>query len=87
MNQVPSSDSPPPEKLRHLIMRRLIRSKATNTFLTTTGDWTPDLARAKAFADRYSVVMAKRHRFLQEVEAYYSFDLHRRSFWDFALPL
>ena len=69
-------------------LRKLIRSKSTQAFLTQDGTWTHDIASAVAFADHSAAVAAKHQLHLEgQVELYYSFDHPRPSRWDFTMNL
>ncbi len=70
-----------------IVMRRLIRSKATRAYLTMDGAWTQNIADAALFADYAAAAAAKRRFELGEVELYYSFYELRESEWDFGLTL
>ena len=62
-----------------LPLRKLIRSKATKSFLTQDGTWTNDIASAAVFGDRSAAVGARDQFHLEEVELYYSVDYPRQS--------
>lgn len=67
---------------------KLIRSKATNAFLTQHGAWSEDIASAAVFKDYIAVLAAKRQFHLDsEAKLYYSFDHPRQSQWDFTMTL
>ncbi len=69
-------------------LRKLIRSKATQAFLTPRGAWTNDIATAAVFKDHSAAVAAKNQFHLDgEAELYYSFDDQRKSQWDFTMNL
>lgn len=75
----PGADSPP--------MRRLIRCKATKTFLTKEGAWTSNIQEALQFGHHTEAWAARKHFGLQDVELYYSFDNAKESQYDFPLAL
>jgi hypothetical protein len=68
-------------------MRKLIRSKATKTFLTTDGQWTDQVQKAAHFPEQSEARAAVQKFKLFDVEFYYSFSEHATSDYDFALSL
>ena len=68
-------------------LRKLVRSKLTNHFLTSDYGWTSHIRLALDIPDVAERLALCLRLKLQDVEAYYSFDLHRRSKFDFTLPI
>jgi hypothetical protein len=68
-------------------MRKLIRCKRTQNFLTKDGTWSSDFQKAAEFADPPEAHAAVEQFQLQEVEMYYSFHEDATSQYDFAIPL
>ena len=79
LSDVPHIPGPP--------LRKLIRSKATKSFLTPDGGWTNDIANAAAFRDHSDALAVKQLLHLAEVELYYSFHHVQQSQWDFTMKL
>ena len=65
-------------------MRKLIRCKATQAFLTSEDTWTKDFQKAHYFAD-LQAAFAINTLPSSDVEIYYSFDPGKPSPWDFTL--
>ena len=95
VNQFSESDQPfiqpspisPHTSSASASMRRLIRSRRTQAFLTRQGAWTCELAKAAAFDNSATLLEAVRRFELHDVETYYSFHEHQPSQWDFAIPV
>ena len=70
-------------------LSKLIRSKATKSFLTKDGLWTNNVENAAHFHDRSLALAAARkfHLSEEEVELYYLFNEHTPTQYDFTLPL
>ncbi len=66
-------------------MRKLIRCKATQAFLTKQGTWTKDIQEAHHFPDFWAAHAATAQFPRRFIETYYSFDPAQMSQWDFAL--
>ena len=76
-----------PRALSQPSIRKLIRYKGTQRFLTEQGDWTSEFATAKVFADFAAIEAAASQLPTSSIEIYYSFDATRQSEYDFTTAL
>lgn len=67
-------------------MRRLIRHRPTNTFLSQ-GSWVHDAAQAQSFGDTTEAQRVVRRLSLEDVELYFVFGDQPDPRWDWTLPL
>jgi hypothetical protein len=68
-------------------MIKLIRSKATNGFLTSDGNWTPTVENAARFPEESLARAAAKQFQLQDVDLYYLYWEDATSQHDFTIPL
>ena len=68
-------------------LKKLIRSKATGSFLTKDGAWTADMAEASNFAGGAATTEARTKFQLVDCEIYYAFEDRSVSQYDFTIPL
>ncbi len=67
-------------------MKKLIRSKATRSFLTKDGRWTQRIPEAWQISDVIQAVQATAQLNVDDLEIYYSFNEEETSEWDFTVP-
>jgi hypothetical protein len=69
-------------------MKKVIRERATGSFLTKSGEWTEEVTKAWPF-ENVAQALRARHQFnLQNVELYFFISEDQRGHaWDFAVPL
>ncbi len=77
----------PPTEGHGLFMRKLIRSRVTEKFLTTDGKWTTDVQKARHFPELWEAVALIHRSKLFNVEHYYCFGKAQRSELDFTVTL
>ncbi len=68
-------------------MKRLIRNKSTQTFLTSDGKWTSDYHNAWDIPEYRQALATVERLELHNVEVYYCYDDEKTSQVNFAVPL
>ncbi len=68
-------------------MTRLIRDKASRSFLTREGKWTNDPRNAWHLSGGHEAHLAQKQLNLQNVELYYCYEEDGTSSLDFVIPL
>ncbi len=70
-----------------MALRKLVRSKATQKFLTPAGDWTDDIGAAGDFKTKARIEEACSKFKLRDVDLYFSFSRTECLDVDITLPL